>query len=443
MNRIVPLAMAAALVAPVSANAATDADLEQKLDALAASVEALKAEVKALKAQNDALAAQQEAQPAPTAAAAAPAAAATSAVAHAGSTAVDATPPGRATLFGYGEINYNRYDHDDAATQADTRRAVFGIGYRFDDKTHFVSEFEVEHAIVSADDDGEFEVEQFYIDHALTNALNLKAGLFLVPSGLINLSHEPTRYYGVERNFVETAIIPTTWREGGLGLYGTSFGSLSWDVGVVTGFNISGWDFSAEGEGRESPLGSIHQELQNARASDLAQYVALNWNGVPGLNVGASVFTGEADQEQAGISADARTTLWETHARWRPGPWDFSALYAQGNISKTQDLNVANLGSATPIPKRFYGWYVQGAVEAWKHGTLALSPFVRYEEINTADKFASLPAGFEAVEGETEKVTTFGANFNLNRNLVFKIDYQDFDVNDDLNRFDLGLGLMF
>lgn len=443
MFRILPLAAAAALfpLAPLSASAATTAELEQKLDALTATVDALKAQVKALEAQNEALAAQQEAgsASAPVDASAKD----TPAVAHAGASMTDAAAPGRATLFGYGELNYNRYDDDHAATQADTRRAVFGIGYRFDQQTHFVSEFEVEHAIVSADDDGEFEVEQFYIDHSLGDALNVKAGLFLIPSGLLNPSHEPTRYYGVERNFVETAIIPSTWREGGVGLYGTAFGGLSWDVGVTTGFNMAGWDFSEEGEGRESPLGSIHQELQKARASDLAQYVALNWNGVPGLNLGASVFTGQSDQSQPEVPASARTTLWETHARWRPGPWDFSALYAQGDISKTAALNAAAEDTAMPIPKRFFGWYLQGAVQAWSHGTYALSPFVRYERVNTADRFASLPEGVEAAAGDTEKVVTFGANFNLNPNLVLKIDYQDFRVDDDLNRFDLGLGLMF
>ena len=103
----------------------------------------------------------------------------------------------------------------------DLARAVFGIGYRLDDRTEFNSEYEVEHAVASADDAGEFEVEQFYVDRRLNDAVSVRAGLFLMPFGLINENHEPTAFYGVQRNFVETLIIPSTWREGGFNLHGT------------------------------------------------------------------------------------------------------------------------------------------------------------------------------------------------------------------------------
>ena len=163
------------------------------------------------------------------------------------------------TIYGYGEINYN-HPRDSSHTQADLRRAVFGFGHRFDDETRFNSEFEFEHAVASSGDQGEAEVEQFYIDHRLAQNVNLKAGLFLMPFGLLNESHEPTHYYGVERNFVETAIIPSTWREGGLGIYGSTDFGLAWDAGLTTGFDLSKWDPSSS-EGSESPLGSVHQEF--------------------------------------------------------------------------------------------------------------------------------------------------------------------------------------
>ena len=76
---------------------------------------------------------------------------------------------------------------------------MFGIGYRFDEKTRLVSEFEVEHAVASSGDSGEMEVEQFYIDHQLTDSTHLKTGLFLIPAGLLNENHEPNNFFGVER----------------------------------------------------------------------------------------------------------------------------------------------------------------------------------------------------------------------------------------------------
>ena len=61
-------------------------------------------------------------------------------------------------------------------------------------------------------------VEQAYLNYQVSDALNLKGGLFLMPLGILNQTHEPPTYYGVERNEVETRIIPTTWRELGVGL---------------------------------------------------------------------------------------------------------------------------------------------------------------------------------------------------------------------------------
>jgi len=441
---VATLALAGSLAAVLSAPAALaqsseaatrEQALEQKVDALARQLLEVQAELARLRAERSTVAE----STAPAAAPAAPEAA--TEVAHAGVASTADSEAGELSVFGYGEVNYNHYDNS-AQTQADLRRAVLGLGYRFDAKTHFVSEFEVEHAIASADDAGEFEVEQFYVDHMLSDAVSTKFGLFLIPSGLLNLSHEPTRYYGVERNFVETAIIPTTWREGGVSLYGRTEGGLSWDLGLTTGFSIGNWDYTST-DGRESPLGAIHQELQLAGASDLAQYLAVNWQGLPGLTVGGSVFTGKTDQGQPGLSSDPRVTLGEAHLRYTRGPLDVSALYAQGHISDTQDLNLINLGQLTPIPEDFYGWYLQGAYRVWKRGSYALHPFVRYERFNTASDYASLPAGYDDSALPLETVQTIGANFYLNPNVVLKIDYQDFLWNDDADRLDLGMGLMF
>jgi hypothetical protein len=97
-----------------------------------------------------------------------------------------AGPLSNLRLWGYGEIYYTRPTGDGSRTQTDLARAVFGIGYHFDDRTEFNSEYEVEHAIASAADAGEFEVEQFYVDHRLTDRVGLRAGLFLMPFGLLN-----------------------------------------------------------------------------------------------------------------------------------------------------------------------------------------------------------------------------------------------------------------
>lgn len=419
---------AAILFSPYSN--ADDADLRARIDRLEAEIQALKAELNQVNSKTEAIASQQEA---------------ISQTANTSAPASDSATPGTAlattTIYGYGEINYN-HPRDSSQTQADLRRAVFGFGHRFDDKTRFASEFEFEHAVASSGDQGEAEVEQFYIDHRLAQNVNLKAGLFLMPFGLLNESHEPTSYYGVERNFVETAIIPSTWREGGLGVYGSTDFGLAWDAGVTTGFDLSKWDISPDSEGRQSPLGSIHQELQLAKAKDLAAYGALNWRGTPGLVVGASLFAGKGGQGTPdSLVEHSRVMLWDAHARWSPGRWDLSAVYAKGTISNTEDFNLMHPFAPTPIPKEFYGWYGQVAYRIWEAGDQALTPFIRYERYNTASAFEGLT--LSPLPTPTEAVTTAGVNYQLNPNVVFKADYQSFHLDSARDRFDLGLGLTF
>ncbi len=375
-------------------------------------------------------------------------------------------------LWGYGEIYYNRPIHDNSKSQIDLARAVFGIGYQFNSRTEFNSEYEVEHAVASASDPGEFEVEQFYIDRQLTDWASLRAGLFLMPFGLLNEHHEPTNFYGVQRNFVETLIIPSTWREGGLNLHGDTPIGLSWSAGLTSGFNLSEWDFAPENptyttaleleDNSVAPLQASHQELALANAQHFSEFVSLNYLGIPGLDLGGAYFTGDAVKvpapPNAPIPGDQRVTLWEGHARWTPGRFDLSALYARGAISNLAAANASNPGSPNPIPSQFYGYYFQGAYTLWDEGEYRFTPFARYEYYDMGSKYEGttgpvLPTGSVPLSGAPgdyggwpvgrDRVWTFGANFYLTQHVVFKADYQHFDYNTDFSRIDLGLGLAF
>ena len=414
------------------AQTAAETELVRRVDQLANELAAVKAQLAQIQ--------QQRATPAPApVAAAAPAASAPTAVATT-PTAPTAPAEPATVLTSYGEINYNRPTHASQNAQADMRRFVLGYQHRFDDKTKVVTELEVEHGVSSASDPGEVEVEQAYVERQLTPNLAMRAGLFLMPVGLLNENHEPTAFYGVERNFVETAIIPSTWREGGVQLIGNFDNGLTVQGGITTSFDLTKWDATST-EGKESPLGSIHQEMALAKSHDLAAFGAVNWRGIPGLLVGGSLFTGNATQAQS--VATARITLWDVHARWTPGRWDFSTVYTRGSISNTAELNAALVGNPTLIPKTFDGFYVQGAYKAWSHEDYALSPFVRWEQFNTAKSYADLGAGLTPDAARAERVVTVGANFQFSPNIVLKADYQRFRENADLNRFNLGLGWSF
>jgi len=436
-HRILVLTLCAAL-APAAHG--EDADLKAQVEALRAELVALKDEVRRMHAESAAAA---PAAPAPAAVATSPAGAATPLPAA-------TMPPagaGSTALWGYGQIGYNRPTAHADEAQADLTRAVIGFNHAFDDATRVYGEIEWEHAIASADDAGEVEVEQLYLEHALAPDYGVRAGLMLVPLGMLNEHHEPTNFYGVERNFVETAIIPTTWREGAIALYGSTDTGVSWNVGAGTAPDLGAWDPTAD-EGRASPLGSIHQELQLAKAHDVSLFGALNWQGIPGLLVGGGAFTAKIAQGAPDFPADkARLVLGEAHVRWQPGSFDFSALYARGTISDTQALNLTFLGQPTPVPKAFWGGYAQGAWRALEWGQSSLVPFARYEEFNTGAAYASQPESLGSMPLPTEKVWTTGVNYYLNPNVVFKVDYQHFNNDDPAlgygNRFDLGIGYQF
>lgn len=444
MNKICTALMLCSLAAP--ALAAPDGDASA---AVTTQLQRLQREIDSLRAEVQRMRAEKSAPPAGPAHTQTPDARPADPSPYASLTASDTRSSQSlpaTTLSGYGEINYNR-PRNASAAQLDIRRAVLGLAHRFTDKTRLAMEIEIEHAIASSGDSGEVAIEQLYVAHQLMPTVGLQAGLFLVPAGLINRNHEPTAYYGVERNFVETAIIPSTWREAGVGMVGTPSSGfargLEWNLGVTTGFDLNKWN-PASGDGRESPLGSIHQEGQKARARNLSQYVALDYKGIPSLLIGASIFTGRAGQGQPGFAApDARVTLWDGHVRWTPGRWDLSAVYAKGTIAGARDLNLTFAATATPVPSAFFGWYVQSAYTVWSNGESSISPFARYERFNTASKVDGLAPGSGFGPTPTERVATVGLSYRLNPGVVFKIDYQKFKVDASRDRYNVGLGYAF
>jgi hypothetical protein len=375
-------------------------------------------------------------------------------------------------LWGYGEIYYTDPVHDRERAQADLARAVFGIGYSFDSRTEFNSEYEVEHAVSSASDPGEFEVEQFYVDRELNDAVTVRGGLFLMPFGLLNEHHEPTNFYGVQRNFVETLIIPSTWREGGFNFHGDTQTGFGWNVGLTTGFDLSKWNFAPEfppyttalelEDNDVAPLQSTHQELALANAHDLSQYISLSYFGVPGLTVGGAIFSGKAVSvpapPNAPIAGNQRVTLWEGHVRWTPDKFDLSALYAHGHISNLAGTNSEFPGSPNPIPSDFYGYYFQAAYDVWSQGDYRLSPFARWEVYNMGSSYegttgpdiplgttplTAAPGDYGLWPRDQDRLWTLGANLYITPHVVVKVDYQHFMINKEFTRFDLGLGLNF
>ena len=458
------LAFAGSALADAAPETSAELRLEQKVQDLADQLQSLKAELARMKAERATAPA-----PAASTSPAADSAPATAPLAVAGT---GVSKFDKLNLWGYGEVYLTHPTHVTGEGQADLARAVIGIGYQFDERTGFNSEYEIEHAVASAHDPGEFEVEQFFVDHQVAPWGSVRAGLFLMPFGLLNERHEPTNFYGMQRNYIETLIIPSTWREGGLEFNAHGVSGLALSVGLTTGFDLAKWDFAPQfppyrnaltlADNAVAPLQATHQELALANGRHASGHLALNYTGIPGLRLGGAIFAGDAVGVAASpnvpLPGNMRVTLWEGHARWQPAGFDLSAVYARGSISNTAGANLANSGSPTPIPSAFYGYFLQAAyADGFSFNRYTLAPFARYEYYNLGSSYEgaapSIPVGsipLSSTPGDYgswpqgyDRVWTIGANFYVTPNVVLKLDYQSFNVNKDFTRVDLGLGLAF
>jgi len=356
---------------------------------------------------------------------------------------------GRTSVGGYAEINYNNYKDSSETDEFDLQRFVVFLGHRFNERTRLYSEIEFEHAVTEGgnSDSGEVAMEQAYIEYGLTTdgSANMLAGLMLLPVGFLNEYHEPPVFYGVERNEVETRIIPTTWREIGFALRGNVANGFQYDAGVTTTPDASLYTNASSG------FREMRANASRVTANEFGYFAGLNYRGVPGLLLGGSVWTGNTAQDGQGKGpnasalqgANANLTVWDLHARYAAAGWDLRALYSRGSLSDTTAINAAAnlpLGSDDAAPEKFFGWYVEGAYRISLKDGKSLAPFARYSKYNTQESVAS---GFTIDPLNNEQVITAGVNFYVHPQVVFKFDVQDYDTDDTKDRFDVGIGWMF
>ena len=228
----------------------------------------------------------------------------------------------KTTIAGYGELHYNNLSAEDPSRdveEIDFHRFVLFFGHEFNDKTRFYSEFELEHALAGDDKPGEVELEQAFIEFDLKQDLYAKAGLFLVPVGILNETHEPPTFYGVERNDVENIIIPSTWWEAGAALNGRWGSDWAWDLALTSGLAmpVDGSNAFRVRSGR--------QKVAEALASDGAVTGRLRYQGVPGLQAALTI-QHQFDPSQVADDGLDDGTLLEAHIDYRNRGFGFRAL---------------------------------------------------------------------------------------------------------------------
>src|SRR5438046_8730931 len=126
------------------------------------------------------------------------------------------------TVGGYGEVHYANPTGPKTPPVVNLARFVVYLAHSFDDRLAFRSELEVEDAkLEGGRPGGEVALEQAYLDYRVAGWITLRTGLVLPPVGIVNETHEPPTFNGVERPGFDHDVIPTTWREIGLGAVGT------------------------------------------------------------------------------------------------------------------------------------------------------------------------------------------------------------------------------
>ncbi len=352
------------------------------------------------------------------------------------------------SLGGYGEAlyqNFAKQAQDGSAAeqrnQLDLVRVILYAGYKFSDSILFNSEIEFEHATTGegAEERGEVSVEFGYLDFKPWQKVGLRAGMVLLPLGFVNELHEPPIFLGARRPEVARAIVPTTWREVGAGLFGET-GPLQWRAYVVAGLNSSGFSDAGLREGRQQGSQSL--------AEDLALTGRLDYVGAPGLLLGASVFTGNSGQGASvdGQTIKGRVTLFDVHGQYeRRGLW-LRALYAQSSVGDAALINAQNgLHGDKSVGSRQNGFYAEvgyDVLTAHPRGQWAVIPFIRYEKLDTQQR---LPAGFEKNPARDRKVLTAGISVKPVTNVVLKADYQAHpnQARTGVSQFNLAVGFLF
>lgn len=323
----------------------------------------------------------------------------------------------RTTIGGYGEIHYNNLHDSDGNDfeEIDIHRIILEVSHRFTDDIRFFTEIEFEHAVIGDAKGGEVVVEQAYLDFDLNDNHTARVGAFLIPVGILNETHEPPTFYGVERNIVESEILPTTWTEGGAGLIGQLGGGFSYGAYVHSGLEV----------GADQEIRNGREKVADAEARDWAFTGRLKYTGISGLELAATLqYQEDISQDNTAGLENSEALLFAAHAIYTTGPLTVKALYASWEIDN-ETFEAANTDHQ-------YGWYVE---PSWK-----LFPkwgiFARYSDLARAEN---------AVLRDLQQIDV-GFNYYPHENVVFKGDYQVQQAEDgqsEQDGFNLGIGYQF
>lgn len=331
-------------------------------------------------------------------------------------------------------------------------RFVLAFDYRFNSKWLLGAEIELESGGVGLEkelessENGEYEtemeqggevaVEQFHITRLILPELNIRVGHLIVPVGLTNAHHEPIHFFGTSRPEGETTILPSTWHETGIELFGSighGVGRFNYQLMIVAGLNPDGF-------GRDNWVSDGKQGLFEEDCFSSPAYVGrVDYLGVKGLRLGLSAYycadvTRNADKpyKYSSVGASALTILaadgqYKNRYLTARGHFIYGNLQnanAIGGVNVSNSGNSYHSGSMRKVARNALSY---GAELGCNLRTLlpqmplpTLYPFVRYDYYNPQEKGEAM----QTMDARCQvSKWTAGLNWYPLPNLVVKADY--------------------
>ena len=327
-------------------------------------------------------------------------------------------------------MDYQNYA-DGAVPRLDISRFVLYLDHTFDIHWIFRSETEIEHVKIEGGAGGEIGLEQAYLDFHAKDWLGWRAGLMVLPIGIMNQTHEPNTYFSVLRPVFDQVVIPTTWREIGTGLYGDVSKTISYQLylseGIVpTMIGMDGTD-PAKQEGWAGAATSDF--LAGSDASNPSLCGKIDYHPVPGLTLGASGYF------ERGLDHDISHAfaLGDLDAEYERGPWRARVEAAY--------ITTGNAADTATVPPHIAGGYAELAFDLlslWNEPRAKLYGFVRYEtfQFEQNPQMESVPTS----TWERHAAVIGGFAYKPMNELILKADYQWTNTDAPLERREFGLG---
>ncbi len=349
------------------------------------------------------------------------------------------------SLGGYGEMIYDRFAKNRSDGSAlglvdrlNLTRVVFYFGYKWDERWIFNSEVEYENA--STEGSGEVSVEFAYLDRLISKEFNFRIGNLLIPIGWINELHEPVVFLGASRPVTELTLIPTTWDENGLGIFGT-VGSFNYKAYLVAGLNASA--FNATG------LDEAKQGGSNTNADAWALATRWDYTSIPNVSLGISAYVGGSsrnpDTERQDSGTDSIfTQIYDIHAQYRNAGLWLRALLVANFIKDAGELNAQRLANPDLfVASQMRGGYLEAGYDLKQGlGPYRLMPFARFEVVQTQ---AKMPTGYAALTDTDQKILTAGIQYLPMDQVVFKGNFTRTFLPESrsYNQIQLSMGYIF